>query len=523
MFPVNTFRFLPSQFFTEKCDDCMDLLLFSNDNLISYNMVVTASTEGISFTFSISESVLNSSDSSSSSSTETEESERDSSYLFSRSSCQQSEVIPRAGKRTTMPRVVSVSKANSRVRNPYIQDDDSLDEEIARMEFVNAGVSPNSRRVSAGEDLHDVFANVQFRQGGLDGNTGVAGVLDRNLGLTPNENLGALDRNSGVNQPFSSQNSGQNSSSVTNHAAASAAAGAKLAMGLRHGTLQKNITDDVQKGWDCAMENSVKYESRKHGDFERMLEIIRESGGSELKTLATETVWDGFEDVPLLVDVLRNVEDRRYFLIILDECLKFFVEFAKKVDGNVYSCGSMHQKIKHIFATLNGTYALTVKVADFKTTGTFRARISNIWTEERKVNPEFGQQKGMSEICVNDVEYVFEAIRDGVLCPKGDPYHLKLIVQFILIRLFALRATEAASLDLKNVKWKVYDFGPDRGTKFVELFIDITKVRKLKLGSWKIPKNYGKVKIRDNPEDKVFNAFELLQFYIKKLPEKKGR
>ena len=57
----------------------------------------------------------------------------------------------------------------------------------------------------------------------------------------------------------------------------------------------------------------------------------------------------------------------------------------------------------------------------------------------------------------------------------------------------------------------------------MELFIDITKVRKLKLGSWKIPKNYGKVKIRDNPEDKVFNAFELLQFYIKKLPEKKGR
>ena len=430
-----------------------------------------------------------------------------------------------------MPRVVSVGKAKSRSKNPYIDDDDGLGQEMAmlvdRWEAENIGVPTNSRRVSAGEALDNVFANVQFRPGGVDDNTGAldgnSGFSGGNRGLTSHGNRGALDRNSGANEPIFSQNSGENSSSVRNHAVASAAAGARLAMGLKHGTLQKNITDDVQKGWDGAMENSKKYEDRKQGDFDRMLEIIRESGGPELKTLATETVWDGFEDVPLLVDVLRNVEDRRYFLIILDECLKFFVEFAKKVDGEIYSCGSMHQKIKHIFATLNGTYALNVKVADFKTTGSFRARISNIWTAERKVNPEFGQQKGMSEICVNDVEYVFDAIRDGVLRPKADPYHLKLVVQFILLRLFALRATEACSLDLKNVKWKVYDFGPDKGTKYVELFIDITKVRKLKLGQWKIPKNYGKVKVRDNPEDKIFNAFGLLQFYIKKLPEKRGR
>ena len=479
-------------------------------------MVVPQSTEAITFTFSISESVLNSSDSSSASSGDSEKSDCNSSRVVTATPCQRQVVNPPGLKRTPMPRIVSAGKAGSCLKNPYIDDDDSLDQEIARMgsdwDVDDDVLQTSSRRVSAGEDLGSAFANARYGHGVLDGDTG---VLDGNSDL--------LDRYSGVNNVLSSQISGQNSSSASNHAVSSAAAGERLALGLKHGTVQKNISDDVQKGWDGAMENSKRYEDRKQGDFDRMLEIIRDNGGPELKTLAAETVWDGFENVPLLIDVLRNVKDRRYFLVILDECLKFFVEFAKKMDGEVYSCGTMHLKLKHIFATLNGTFALNVKIADFKTTGTFRARISNIWTEKRQEDPQFGQQNGMSEICVNDVEYVFEAIRDGVLRPKADPYHLKLVIQFILIRLFALRASEAALLDLKNVKWKVYDFGPDKGTKFVELFIDITKVRKLKLGSWKIPKNYGKVKVRDNPEDEIFNAFELLQFYIQKLPEKRGR
>ena len=129
----------------------------------------------------------------------------------------------------------------------------------------------------------------------------------------------------------------------------------------------------------------------------------------------------------------------------------------------------------------------------------------------------------MSKICLGDVALVHDAIAEGVLKPYEDNEHLKLVVQFILLRLFALRPREALDLDLKNVRFGQYDHGPDHGRNFVELFIDISKVRKLKLGSWKIPKNYGKVKVRDNPEDTVFNAYALICFYISKLPEKKGR
>ena len=42
-----------------------------------------------------------------------------------------------------------------------------------------------------------------------------------------------------------------------------------------------------------------------------------------------------------------------------------------------------------------------------------------------------------------------------------------------------------------------------------------------KLGLWKIPKNYGKYKLRDNPDDKVFNAYEFMRLYISKLPGKR--
>ena len=63
---------------------------------------------------------------------------------------------------------------------------------------------------------------------------------------------------------------------------------------------------------------------------------------------------------------------------------EIFVEFAKRSNGEIYSCGSMQQKLKHIFATLNLKYHINVKEGDFGTEGTFRARISNIWTDKRK-------------------------------------------------------------------------------------------------------------------------------------------
>ena len=112
-----------------------------------------------------------------------------------------------------------------------------------------------------------------------------------------------------------------------------------------------------------------------------------------------------------------------------------------------------------------------------------------------------------------------DAIRDGILLPEKNAYHLKLVVCFILLRHFALRTAEAATLLLEDVKWKTYDFGPDRGSRYVELFVDLNKVNRLKLGNWKTPPNYGKLKLRDNPEDPVFNAYYFLQLYISKLGE----
>ena len=474
----------------------------------------------------ISESVLNSSDSSDSFSSESQKSD-DFNRLPTPSLCQQAvNTNPPAVIRTMSHQRPSMSSGSalssvSAKKSTYVDDfDEEFNQDLVTMmdeleRSGQAGVTSNvtSSRVMIGEDLGREFgADEPFNRG-----CSVARRQEANPSCSQTS-YSYVDGNSAC---YSQSTITETSSTMGRYQ--SAAVGEHLARGLKAGTIHKNISDKLQKSWDGAEENTKRYEKMKGKDFERMMQIIREHGGPELKPLAERTVWDGFEYVPLLIDVLRNVKDRRYFLVILDECLKFFVEFAKKNDGEIYSCGTMHQKLKHIFATLNGKYNIAVREKDFGTSGTYRARISNIWTDERKVNPTFGQAKGMSEICIHDVKYVYEAIRDGVLQPKEKPYHLKLVVQFILLRLFSVRSVEAAKLDLKNVNWKVYDFGPDEGKRYVELNIDITKVRKLKLGQWKIPKNYGKVKIRDNPEDPVFNAFELLQFYISKLPEKKGR
>ena len=161
-------------------------------------MVVHQSTEAITFTFSISESVLNSSDSSSASSGDSEKSDCNSSRVVTATPCQRQVVNPPGLKRTPMPRIVSAGKAGSCLKNPYIDDDDSLDQEIARMgsdwDVDDDALQTNSRRVSAGEDLGSAFANARYGRGVLDGNTG---VLDGNSDL--------LDRYSGVNNVLSSQ------------------------------------------------------------------------------------------------------------------------------------------------------------------------------------------------------------------------------------------------------------------------------------------------------------------------------
>ena len=298
--------------------------------------------------------------------------------------------------------------------------------------------------------------------------------------------------------------------------------GANLARGLRQGTVRKNISEEVQEFWNTSNENSTKYTKDKDKSFKRMLSILAEYGGEEMKRLATVEVDDGVAVVPLLVDVLRN-SNRRFQLIILDECLKFFVEFAKKEGGDIYSCGSMHQMLKHIFSTLNLSYNISVKDKDFPAQGSFRGRIANIWKEERAKNPEFGQAKGMSEICLNDMDLVYDGIAEGKLQPNENPYHLRLLITFSLLRFFGLRPQEAAFLDKTHVRWGTYRMGPDKGKKYVELYVDIKKVRQLKLGQWKIPKNYGKIKVRDNPEDTVLNVYFWIQYYVSKLPDDTGR
>ena len=299
--------------------------------------------------------------------------------------------------------------------------------------------------------------------------------------------------------------------------------GATLARGLKSGTVQKGISESLQKEWDTNNENSDKYEGSKNRNFQRMLDILIEHGGEQMRNLACTLVYDGCEEVPLLIDVLRNVKDCRYFLVILDECLKFFVEFARQKNGEPYSCGSMQQMLKQIFATLNKKYHLHVKDSDFGARGTFRGRLSRIWTLERNKDPTFGQQKGMSDICLDDIFVVHDALADGTLKPDQDAYHLKLLISFCLLRFFGLRTAEASDLDIKNVRWGSYRVGPDKGKAYVELYVDINKVRKLKLKEWKIPPNYGKIKVRDNPEDEVFNVYYWLKFYQSKLPNQEGR
>ena len=123
----------------------------------------------------------------------------------------------------------------------------------------------------------------------------------------------------------------------------------------------------------------------------------------------------------------------------------------------------------------------------------------------------------MSKICIDDLEIVYSALKDDVLQPTKVPYHLKLLVSFILLRLYGLRAKEAATLEVEEVTFCEYDRGPDKGKKYCQLKMDFDKTHKLKFDSGGIPENYGKLKIRDNPEDVVFNAYYFMELYYGKL------
>ena len=81
----------------------------------------------------------------------------------------------------------------------------------------------------------------------------------------------------------------------------------------------------------------------------------------------------------------------------------------------------------------------------------------------------------MSRICIDDLEIVYSGLKEESLQPKKDPHHLKLLVSFILLRLYGLGAQEAATLEVDEVTFCVYDRGPDRGKMYCQLKMDFDK------------------------------------------------
>ena len=263
-------------------------------------------------------------------------------------------------------------------------------------------------------------------------------------------------------------------------------------------------------------ENSVKYEKSKRDLFATFLEIIGEKGG-KLSRLGTDTVEYQYKQVPALVKALNTAKDRSTRVVILDECLKLFAEFYRRDDGEMFAPSSLKTFYKRLFSTLRLDYNVDVKVKYFAKKGSFRSVSTVNMQEARKSSKEYGIQKGMSNICMNDVEIVYSALKDRKLVPREDPYHLKLLISFILLRLYGLRASEASNLEVEEVSFETYDHGPDRGRKFCQLKMDFDKTHKLKFDSPGIPKGYGKLKLRDNHEDGVFNAYYFMEFYVEKL------
>ena len=277
-----------------------------------------------------------------------------------------------------------------------------------------------------------------------------------------------------------------------------------------------NLTDAQRVKFKESHENTLKYEKSKNDLFRCFLDIIGEKGG-KLSRLGTDVVEHEYKQVPALVKALNTAKNRSTRVVILDECLKLFAEFYRRDDGTMYAPGSLKTFYKRLFATLRLDYNVDVKVKYFAKKGSFRSVSTVNMQDARKASKEYGIQKGMSAICINDLEIMFSALKDNVLQPTENAYHLKLVICFILLRLYGLRAQEACNLEVNEVSFEVYDHGPDRGKKFCQLKMDFDKTHKLKFDSSGVPKDYGKLKVRDNPEDDVFNAYYFMKFYCDKV------
>ena len=277
-----------------------------------------------------------------------------------------------------------------------------------------------------------------------------------------------------------------------------------------------NLTEAQRVKFLESHENTEKYEKSKTDLFATFLEIIGEKGGKLLR-LGTETVEYQYRQVPALVKALNTAKNRSTRVVILDECLKLFAEFYRRDDGSMYAPGSLKTFYKRLFATLRLDFNVDVKVKYFAKKGSFRSVSTVNMQEARAKSKEYGIQKGMSNICINDVEIVYSALAERKLVPRENPYHLKLLISFILLRLYGLRASEVSNLEVDEVSFETYDHGPDRGKKFCQLKMDFDKTHKLKFGTGGIPKGYGKLKIRNNEEDGVFNAYYFMEFYFGKL------
>ena len=277
-----------------------------------------------------------------------------------------------------------------------------------------------------------------------------------------------------------------------------------------------DLSDAQRVKFKESLENSVKYEKSKQDLFDTFLGIIAEKGG-KLSRLGSDIVEYEHKDVPALIKALNTAKNRSTRVVILDECLKLFAEFYRRDDGSMYAPGSLKTYYKRLFATLRLDYRVDIKVKYFAKKGSFRSVSTVNMQDARKASKEYGVRKGMSEICINDLEIVYSALQDKRLCPIENPYHLKLIICFILLRLYGLRAKEACNLEMDEVSFETYDSGPDRGKRFCQLKMDFDKTHKLKFDSPGIPKGYGKLKLRDNPEDDVFNAYHFMEYYCSKV------
>ena len=187
-------------------------------------------------------------------------------------------------------------------------------------------------------------------------------------------------------------------------------------------------------------------------------------------------------------------------------------------DGTNYKPSSLHTLLKHIFAVLRLKYDLGIGMNDFQATGSFRGVVSEMWTANQEVDPTFAVKKGMSEINIKDLVIMNEKILDGTLKPFENPFHLKIFVIFILIRLFGFRRSDVVVITRNYVEFLVHKVGPDIGKRYCLITVPFSKTRRLKLSTTGVPAWYSQVKLRDNEDEKgYFNPFRVMEFYVSKL------